>query len=1632
MAESPLSYTSSESFRKVLIARNLKPYTVPGVYTSPKGPVTHEEILSNYSVKDSDGTLISEDKFADKMYPLNQYGPEGGYNKNITYNNLATTTKSNEGPYNPNDTKLDLVNEFFIDAAFIENRYGPVGGYNSMYYVSDIQNNNKIYSPYWQPPTFVPSKYSPYSIIISNNPAGSDGLLSQDSYLAKLGAETLKKQFQERIASNIYKNTVGVVNLDALSDPFEATLVATGQEPFIYKNYRITIPENPLVAGGELLTRLSGTYFPVSTIPGDYFQTSQVGFGIYSDNQKSAQSVPGLNIANNLLGGLLGPILNTRRNPSEIFLANTGSGQKSVLFANLNHNLYSPIYDRGRGKLSGAIVNIADTLIAPNGTLKGSYYVGNVNADPAFITSPNTDIPSNQFGQKVFTPVYGPSELGKLFEGNENRLLFGLGGYSSSDSGGMIGQFMWVTRKTEGALGRRATAKGGFDNNLGTQDPTYNVIKNQFTQSTLSDQITFKGGSILDNTQRLIDAADRVNGVKKLQHVGNAINQVSKVFHDGYKKITKGSQVVSYKDNANGQEAGIEYKRVFTKDTPYLTYDDLQKTDGITTSGRRFSYSVLDNTYNLNIAPIKGLGSTNIVNNRVKKYMFSIENLAWRTSNRAGLRVSDLPASEQGPNGGRIMWFPPYDIKFTDTSSSSFQGTSFLGRPEPMYTYKDSTRSGTLSWKMIVDHPSIINTIVKKQLANVSDERINSIVDSFFAGCVKYDIYELAKKFNTIPFNKLQVLQEKILKMTPEEYALMNSEIQKQNDGTETNAQTNQNTSINLSQYNGVRLYFDNNVSDVNYSAAYSQYSGKTQEYLNNSTPSVYYIDPITKQQESFISLNIPTFFNTEIIPGYNKSIELIGELYNILSQKQGNVIVNLEGSSSAVGTEAYNKSVSTSRVESVKKFLLNYPINSSGQTLNQFAEQGTGTLSFKTSSLGENAYISTSSGGNFNCNAEIISSDGPSGKNSTIYSIPAMACRSVKINLTVTPVVSPSTTDTNVTTKPKSDINIKPNTIKPTTTTTIEQKIKEGISKEVVRNLFSEGDYFELIQKENPMVYTTFKEKIKYFNPAFHSMTPEGLNARLTFLNQCVRPGDTIPSINATDNSIRTTDAVNTSFGTPPVLILRVGDFYNTKIIPDSVQFSYEPLVFDLNPEGIGVQPMIVNVSMSFKMIGGMGLAGPVEQLQNALSFNYYANTEIYDERATWTDDSFKQLDKQIVNAIQNNQPNPVNNAIQSNDGGKTIGNVATTTPIENGVTGTTLFGSFMDGLITSSQSYFTSVPNLADNIIKNYNLGIFQLMCKERNYKTGQVANESKTNIFGKSEGIEDNINSLFDKVITDIDTSVNPIISQLNSFNYKPTTVRAIRYNLGSFIYELKNNFNLNMNNFLQEFVISEQNTIKQLQQLNFVYSSYDGKVNQQGTALLYQLTGTDENGTNTITQLQQDGDILAKKYNDYSTLLVTNNIVTDGYDTTNIKFTPLTNVFTSDVDNRFYMVIYQSLKDSVKVTNFINKIVTNEVIALSKSNKDNRNILQDFTNIINNLVSKYNDEFNSETKLITDFKNGTEYTNYTKKDPYQKGLTRTCTYTSVKGTDAKQKELVNIYSSVNSNNDKAVFDGKVKLN
>ena len=175
------------------------------------------------------------------------------------------------------------------------------------------------------------------------------------------------------------------------------------------------------------------------------------------------------------------------------------------------------------------------------------------------------------------------------------------------------------------------------------------------------------------------------------------------------------------------------------------------------------------------------------------------------------------------------------------------------------------------------------------------------------------------------------------------------------------------------------------------------------------------------------------------------------------------------------------------------------------------------------------------------------------------------------------------------------------------------EKDIGDNEKIGVVKRYDNEGEFFESIKRNDPFLHHLITDKIRYFDPAYHSISPEGFGARLTFLHQCTRQGSTV---GASDNVTLNT-AYNLAFGRPPVCVLRLGDFYNTKIVIHSINIQYDSPQWDLNPEGIGVMPMFAKVSMDFSFIGGSDLAGPISRLQNAVSFNYYANTGVYDNRA-------------------------------------------------------------------------------------------------------------------------------------------------------------------------------------------------------------------------------------------------------------------------------------------------------------------------------------------------------------------------------------------------------------------------------
>ena len=96
---SQLSFSATKLLRDKLLLRNLTPYTKPGVYSPTSKPAQGDLVQSDVPVVNSPDNLIDDSPFSDKLYPLNEFGPLGGYDKDI--GGLINTYPGvpNQGPY---------------------------------------------------------------------------------------------------------------------------------------------------------------------------------------------------------------------------------------------------------------------------------------------------------------------------------------------------------------------------------------------------------------------------------------------------------------------------------------------------------------------------------------------------------------------------------------------------------------------------------------------------------------------------------------------------------------------------------------------------------------------------------------------------------------------------------------------------------------------------------------------------------------------------------------------------------------------------------------------------------------------------------------------------------------------------------------------------------------------------------------------------------------------------------------------------------------------------------------------------------------------------------------------------------------------------------------------------------------------------------------------------------------------------------------------------------------------------------------------------------------------------------------------------------------------------------------------
>jgi hypothetical protein len=941
---------------------------------------------------------------------------------------------------------------------------------------------------------------------------GAMGLLN-DTKLGVIGGQQLALALANNAAFNTQQAILGKLNIQQNIN----AIFGAGEFEFPRPNYKITVPDG-------LLGKVIGT---AERILGFTMPKSELDTSIFASENGNISNIEKANR----------------------MLDNTGKGQRKALLNQMGANMnglgkgydsaeqspfrtgYAPQYEKGNGGRD--IGNYEPSIYAyyRAGEKNGNGFVLDIlnpngyngkNKQANIIPSISFDRTNqiNSYGFTGFDDVYGVNSTNNII-----TPTFSWGGFST------------------------ATPKEPLVNQPYGYDNPEPIIRDKKTMIGKT-QLLFNSKGMKNIVSRKGDSAIGEGSQIQTSVVNGAISKGSAVL--------QGSM---FDDNGYVTNTKKEPEDMFCRAwTTYDRYDTVQKLirnsqlnhsdNGVIFASGKWRLhnselnSVLDDNGFVKIAPYKTDDLTRQAN-LPKKYMFSIENLAW-----AGAPAVNLLPIEQGPGDlltgkfGRIMWFPPYDLTFSESSSVNLETTNFIGRGEPIYTYNNTERTGNLSFKVIIDHPTIMNSFAGT--GGPSDE----FIASWFAGCVDLpekwgklltDEEKVRPIINKVP----RVKKTPVPKKTPPDPI----KLYFPNDITSIQTIIDWGYEINATHVNGKGDTVD----------GHGPYNGEQQVKSAGATP----VDSpqYGKKWPDNTNYKLNADNNTLSINGKDYTNPMgwqdptfIADLKLYLKLECPECKAICTGRASRQGTSYANQQLAQHRAESMQKWLLDNDIIDANKI-----------------------------------KIEIKQAEGQGKYSDTKTSVDQQAVKEDRFAFV------------------KFENEAKETFTEETYYEEEQQPV--ALNSQVKKRFYTETNFFEKLEKTDKFIFDKIRQKIRYFHPAFHSTTPEGFNSRLTFLLQCTRQGPTIPG----------TEPRNLAFGPQPVCILRIGDFYNTKIMIDNVSFDFEPLVWDLNPEGVGVQPMIANVTMSFKYIGGSSLTSPINKLQNALSFNYFANSQVYDPRADY-----------------------------------------------------------------------------------------------------------------------------------------------------------------------------------------------------------------------------------------------------------------------------------------------------------------------------------------------------------------------------------------------------------------------------
>jgi hypothetical protein len=612
-------------------------------------------------------------------------------------------------------------------------------------------------------------------------------------------------------------------------------------------------------------------------------------------------------------------------------------------------------------------------------------------------------------------------------------------------------------------------------------------------------------------------------------------------------KLAKENNIIAHNekklfDTVDADTNIVYYKgngacRTFTLYDQYDNYSRLIKFDG---NGEK--NSVLRDSVLPKIAPVVG----DDINDKYR-YFFTMENLAVKPA-RYG-NSNDAEDCDLGPNGGKWMWFVPYNVKLSDNNSVNWSDMNFLGRPEPIFSYQNTTRSLSLSFSLLID--------TVKNIQDVSPTIQNYYNYLYACNTVDYDYDDSGIEPQDIPKPKVKPRKRK----TQPVFFKQKSVYYFKND------------------YYGVKTENIDYTSGDSGEESEENQTNKPENGEQNKT-----FRPEDRGEDPLSSLT----YNNDFLKDFTAATKFIFNNYDNVEKFK----IDIQGYASELfrrnGTsfvaDKYNSDLGYRRAYGMMQTMIEYiNDNSSGKiklnvppTVYLYNKPFNKTLiyNFKTDKV------------TFEFNLKSKGSSKASG-NSTFKNrneIDEVQDRRVELSL-ITGYMKPSE-------------DTKPIPPKPT------QEEKDAINKRDVapkKGLPCDPLLtlnFEEIKKNNK--FPVGFEKLNTFTPSFNSQTPFDFTKRYVFLHQLTRPSKL--------NNITSVD--NTVFGRMPVFVIRYGDFIYSKAIARSINFDIQESTWDLNPEGMGVIPLMCNITMDLTLLGGQSLAGPIDRIQTANDSSFIANT--------------------------------------------------------------------------------------------------------------------------------------------------------------------------------------------------------------------------------------------------------------------------------------------------------------------------------------------------------------------------------------------------------------------------------------